>query len=611
MRLISTMLLLLLLGKPCNVFGHEFWVTGLTSRRHLSDISKVNDLKSTGVKMMMFYTDCPVDSAEKGKIAWKNDESRKQIMDCLAVCDKADIAAMPLLNLFYENDAPDRLQVSRWSGKPRFRCFSAPTDKLIARLEFFVGELSKYKSFTGICIDDEPGVLAGGCVCERCKRLFKEKYGIEPPSNDDFLNARPGIVPDDHPILLWNQFQRELSRKYYASLASAIQKKNPAISVFTIPAAPFSSGKQLSIPNCTPAVFAKSGRMVTLDACHIQEYQMYNQFYFSRITADGWNNRMANGLCLSMMGEESVPQFSNVPIYDAYQETSGARRVISPLAFKRFVLQTFSEGARGIVYFPADVLDHNFIAAGKDAFERYIQPVCQSLENLHRLPGKAGIFYSSTTRDFTDIWKENPIERYRHLHECDALAYYLFRKGVPFEIIMENEIGGKEDYSRFKIILASGVRFISARTAQFFKGYYDKGGQILCDPDSAKVIPGSKELSFKADSWYEAVKGIHPHSSDLEFQAGFLESALGQWLEKCLIPCNSSSRLVNVNYLTDGKDLYLFLVVDALDSKVETHMTFDREYDVTDVLEKKVLGRKKDMELIFSPGTLRVLRLKQ
>lgn len=610
--LLKKWLLLLILGNAGIVFGHEFWITGAISIRNLSDMSKVNDLKVIGVKTLVLFSGCPIKVVDGGTTGWENENRRKQILDCLADCDKADIAVMPLLNLFYKKDSPDQLQVSRWSDKPCFRCFSAPTDKLIARLEFLVGELSKYKSFTGICIDDEPGVIAGGCVCGRCKKLFKEKYGIAVPSSDDFLNARSDVVPDNHPILLWNQFQRELARKYYAALASAIRKKNPAISVLTIPAAPFFSGKQLSIPDCTPALFAQSGRMVTLDACHIQEYQMYNQFYLSKITADGWNNRLANGLCLSMICEEvRGPQFaSNVPIYDAYQGPSGVKKIVPPLAFKRFVLQTFSEGSKGIVYFPAEVLDHNLIETGKDAFERYVQPVCQSLGNLRRLPGRVGIFYSSTTRAFADIWKENPIERYRHLYACDALAYYLFRKGVPFEMIMEEDIKENDNYSRFEFIMTSGVRFINDRTARFFQRYIQSGGQILCDSMSAKIIPGSTGLPLKTGFWYEAVKDIHLHpKSDLEFQAGLLECSLGDRLAASLIPCHSSSRLINVNYLTDGKDLYLFLVADALDGKVESHLTFDREYDISDVLEKKELGRKKEMVLMFPPGTLRVLRL--
>jgi len=176
---------------------------------------------------------------------------------------------------------------------------------------------------------------------------------------------------------------------------------------------------------------------------------------------------------------------------------------------------------------------------------------------------------------------------------------------------MEEDIRENTDCSCFEIILTSGVRFVTPRTVLFFQRYLQKGGLILCDAGSAKIIPGSTGLPLKTDLWYEAVKGIHQHPSDLEFQAGLLECVLGNRLAASLMPCHSSSRLVNVNYLTDGKDLYLFLVTDALDGTIETHLAFDREYDVTDVLEKKELGRKKEMSLMFSPGTLRILRLKQ
>jgi hypothetical protein len=142
------------------------------------------------------------------------------------------------------------LQQSRWSTKQRYRCFSNNLDTTTKRLQFMVKELTQFPNFTGICLDDEAGVVAGGCICERCRKMFTEQYKLPVPAKADYAKLKKGIIASTHPVLLWDKFNKAQLKKFYLELAIAAQQVNPKLNVYTIPAAAYYSGKQLSIKNC-------------------------------------------------------------------------------------------------------------------------------------------------------------------------------------------------------------------------------------------------------------------------------------------------------------------------------------------------------------------------
>ena len=97
----------------------------------------------------------------------------------------------------------------------------------------------------------------------------------------------------------------------------------------------------------------------------------------------------------------------------------------------------------------------------------------------------------------------------------------------------------------------------------------------------------------------------------LEYQAGLLEAYLQNFLPEGLAPVRSSSCCININYLTDGKDLYLFLVNDNLLHNVETRIYFNKKYAVEDIMTGKANNELSDRtQLEIPPAGIKVLKLK-
>jgi len=574
---------------------------------HFKDANtcSVEQLKEMGTDAVWFNSGLPVKIDASGAASWASEEARRKVEATLAYFEGSGISVIPLTNTFYENTAGSG-QVSRFSDKPKYRCFSADTTELQTRLRFFVRELSRFKSFSGICMDDESGNPAGGCICDRCRKLFLDKYHMDIPGDADFRHVAGAVVPDSHPILLWTQFQQEQIKNYYTGLLAAVRQESATLPLYNIPAAAYYSGKQLTIPDCTPRAFNGKGRYVTLDACHIRDYQMYVQFYFAEITPSGWKEKVADGLCIAMT-PGGVPNFPNVPVYDTYPAVPDSKaKVISVPAFRRFILQTFSEGAKGIVYYPWNSLTPEHKKAAMEAFAQSIKPICDQVGDLHRPKGKVAVYYSDTTRALADVWRDNPIERYKHLHQCDALAYYLLRKGIPFEMVMEDEITRPEDLQRFEVVISAGIDHLKQSSAGLLAAYTKKGGRLILDKGSAVNIPGMQKLNLDAGSWYAAVVDGSQRPSDLEYQAGLLDSVLSGQLNGLSL-CRSSSRSLNVNYLTDGRYIYLFIVNDDPDAAIQSELLLDRSYRVFDVLNGQDLGVTDRLRVAVDG--LRVLKL--
>jgi hypothetical protein len=306
------------------------------------------------------------------------------------------------------------------------------------------------------------------------------------------------------------------------------------------------------------------------------------------------------------MMKKGLVNFPNIPVYEKSSE-KGKQETISPAAFKRFILQTFSEGGRGVVYFPGRSISPAHAVEAEDAYRNFIKPICRNVPQLCKHPGKVAVFYSTTTRAFADIWRKNPIERYRHLHECDALAYYLFRKNIPFEVILENEIETVDDLKKFHLIISAGLNYLSSEKASLLKGYINNGGSFIIDKSSSVQL--GKKVGFDADNWYKMVEKGCQRASDMEYQAGILEPALSKFIDKKWAICRTSSRKLNVNYLSDGKDIYLFIVNDDLDAPVDATLHFNGRYKVFDVLKKETLNATDKLNVSLPPAQLKALRL--
>ena len=95
----------------------------------------------------------------------------------------------------------------------------------------------------------------------------------------------------------------------------------------------------------------------------------------------------------------------------------------------------------------------------------------------------------------------------------------------------------------------------------------------------------------------------------MEHQSGILESSLNKYFPKNMSICQSSSRHVYINYLSDSKNVYLFLVCADLAGPIKTKLFLDKKYNVTDILKEGPQKITDTFEITIEPGNMKVFKL--
>ncbi|MDD5598334.1 MAG: hypothetical protein PHV82_10350, partial [Victivallaceae bacterium] len=142
----------------CTVLAHEFKI--IVSGDAKSPTAE--DCRKMGMSALWFFSDLPLKFNEKGEPA--NPQKFTLLFERF---NNTDITLIPLLNIFYQKNT-GKCQLSRLSDKPRYRCFSRDNSDIVERLRLLVKWLGHFKNFGGLCLDDEPGIQPGGCICENC-----------------------------------------------------------------------------------------------------------------------------------------------------------------------------------------------------------------------------------------------------------------------------------------------------------------------------------------------------------------------------------------------------------------------------------------------------------
>ncbi len=582
-----------------NLFAREF---NMVSNINLN--IPVETYQKMGIKTVWIHCSLPVELDKSGTPVWKKNKDSKLIKSVYDKFKNSGISVFLAAGIWRKTfEGQNNAKQKSIYGKDWiYGSFSASTKNIEKKLKFLVRELMKYKCFGGICIDDEPAVIVGGCFNAETVKLFKAKYNLDPPSLKDFTDVPPGIIRAGNIVLLWMKFQKELIHNFYRKLLLAVREVNPTCPVYTIPAASWIAGKTISKPGWTPQM-NKMKRIGCLDLVYVKNFHLFNQYCFSILDENGWDQVIADGLCQYRFSPPEYPR-SIVPIYDRDPDEKG----ISPHAFQRYVLQTFAEGARGIGYWPASVFSKNIIITAEKIYKNTIKPLCEATPNMKKLKGEVAVLISTSTIDFGGLWNNNPIERFLHIHESEALEYYLFKRGIPFDVVLENEV---KDLSGYKIILAVGIKYFRSDKAKILTEYVAHGGQLLFDKSTGIDIKGATKLDYNARYWYDALRGQSQRASDLEYQCGVLDGTLNKYIPDSLAVCRSSSRHANINYLTDDKNnIYLFIVNNDLNERVRTLLSFNRKCEIEDILTHKVYSVTDGFQLDLKVGDLKVFRLR-
>ncbi|MDD5599152.1 MAG: hypothetical protein PHV82_14490, partial [Victivallaceae bacterium] len=503
-------LCLLTLFIPGLLCGYDFNIIS-----NIDEKFAVEEYKKIGVQMGWFYCDCSqtLTLNKDGNIEWKSADREKKIKAVFEKFKGSGIKVSIIPDLWRMVFEPEKslLTRDRWGRTGKFRCFADQTALLEKAVCFLVSELSSFPNFGGICLDDEAAVMAGGAMNKEIVSGFEKEYGMKVPPLNMYADIPHGIISDRNPILLWNHYQQKCLLNFHLKLVAAIKKLRPECPVYIVPADSWICGKTISIPNSPPET-TKTYRLGQLDASALNGFHLYTQYSFHAIDDSGWDKKIATGQCQAQFIPPDSPR-TVIPIYDP---CAVSEKSISVTAFRRYVLQTFAEGESGIGYWPVAAFTPAHFSAAADLDKNFIKPFCEKTGNLSRLPGRAAILFSTSTYIFNDIWKTNPIERFRHNHQCDALAYFLLKRGIPFDIILESGIDTTSKIKNYGIIISSGVEYLTESCVRTLKSYAREVGKLVFDKETKVKIPEAIYAGLNAEFWYAAIEGQYQRASDME-----------------------------------------------------------------------------------------------
>jgi hypothetical protein len=471
---------------------------------------------------------------------------------------------------------------------------------------------SAYEAFGGFLFDDGVQVRVDCCYCDTCRRLFREKHGIDPPPFEPGEETAR-LAPDD-PRLLWDAFQRQAYARYQRAQAEAARSVSEKLVLATIPSDSYFFGRHLNAQLARDATApTNSARIQRIDRLHVRHWHIFQSFPIPRVVPDGTGQEpWAIGCHLTtpspcMIFHHGGPQI----------ETMGRQQFLSPAEIRRLLRTTLAEGADAIGFWEsARAIPHYpdaFDAIGSVGAEaRGLDAVLLEREPF---PSRLALLYSTASEIAQQPWRENTIERWRHLHAFEAMAYALTRRSIQFHVVLDSELDEKA-LAAIDVLVLTGVTHLSRPVAERVeKAITTQKLTVLTDPVSLP-LDGAKACRFNPDYWLKRQQQGYRQSRYLDQQAHEIAAKVVPQLRLfSLQPVQVASESCFVKLFGGKRGSLLAFVVNWDTQAASTARLSLREPStVRDEMSGRDLGRVsagKALELELEPAGWRILRCTQ
>ena len=306
---------------------------------------------------------------------------------------------------FYSRPPRGTECVDAHGRKVRIGCFS--NEKFLAWMSRSIRDLAAafgpYEAFGGFLFDDGVHVRADCCYCETCRRLFKEKHGVEPPPFEHVEGAAR-LEPDD-PRLLWDAFHRQAYARYMRTQAEAAASASGKLQLLTIPSDSYFFGRHLNARVAPSGTSTSAGaRLQRMERLHVTHWHIFQSFPVPRVVNDGIGLRpFATGCHLTTPSPCMVFHHEGPLI-----ETAGRQQFLSPTEIGRAMRTTIAEGADAIGFWEnARAVSHYagaFDAIGSVVTD--VRSIRATLKERTPVPARVGLLYSTATEIVQQPWEE-------------------------------------------------------------------------------------------------------------------------------------------------------------------------------------------------------------
>ena len=468
---------------------------------------------------------------------------------------------------------------------------------------------SAYDAFGGFLFDDGVQVRVDCCYCETCRRLFKEKHGVDPPPFGP-AEETARLAPDD-PRLLWDAFQRQAYARYQRTQAEAARSVSKELVLASIPSDSFFFGRHLNAQVARDATTpTHSARIQRIDRLHVRHWHIFQSFPIPHVVPDGTGQEPWGIGCHLTTPSPCMILHQEGPLI----ETMGRQQFLSPAEIRRALHTTLAEGAHAIGFWEsARAIPHYpgaFDAIGAVGAEaRGLDAV---LQERRPFPSRLALLYSTATEIAQQPWRDNTIERWRHLHAFEAMAYALTRRSVEFHVVLDTELDDQA-LAALDVLILTGVTHLSRPVAERLeKAIATQKLMVLTDP-TCLSLEGAKTCRFNPDYWLKRQQQGYRQTRYLDQQAHQITAKVVPQLRLfSLQPVQLASGGCFAKLFAGERGAVLAFVVnwDTRQSS-QARLSLRETSTVRDEVSGKELGRVsagKALDLELEPAGWRVLR---
>ena len=304
-----------------------------------------------------------------------------------------------------------------------------------------------------------------GCYCSYCRKLFKEKYGIELPRKGDLNNP-------DHLKLV--EFQRESMVNYMKGAFEVVKSVDPEIAIYLNgePARPsWATGRDnVRLSKYQDLVGAEGG------------FEYYNLFE-TPVFKPGMTAKLL---------EAQAPDKPRV-IFIAAKHSPWNKEVLTPAELANRCAQTIANGAYYWIGYTYDGRLDSIIKK----INSWVDKCGEYLVGTHDVSDVA-VYWSQATGDIyggevpvSDFTGETKKVKRDYLKSIYGAYELLVRSRIPFKfVISPSQLNG------IRLLVLPNVAFLSKEEAEGIRDFVKKGGVLFATYETSLYDIGGKRDDF-------------------------------------------------------------------------------------------------------------------
>jgi len=467
----------------------------------------------------------------------------------------------------------------------------------------------EYEIFGGFVFDDGWGSRVDACYCETCERLFRERYGKEPPPFA--VREGTGVVADGDALLQWDAFQRAAYDRYVRVQSEAVRSVSGDLLMATIPSDSYFYGRLLNANMRREEMAPDAGALIQrIERLQVEDWSIYQSFPIPRLPEAGETGLQPWGIGHHITANSpKLILATQGPFLQHYARV----QMMSPAEIAQMARITITEGARVLCYWVPGAYAAHYPEGydGMAAVHADVEKVEEMLMSREPYPARVGLLYSTTTEVAEQPWKTNLSERWAHLHSFEGTAFALLRGNVWHRTVMEDEIG-RGALEGLEVLVLPAARFLSQSTRAAIERAA-AGGMKVYTAGSCAPIAGAEMVDYDVGYWHRCIQSGYRQIGQLDAHYREAERDLLPNVRSRVEPPVRVASSTGISKLYETGEGWVLMVANwNLDAPTEAEISGAERREAVDMLSKERVGEFGDaaLRLTVPAGGWRLLELR-